>query len=144
MAVPRPGRAQLFPGGSSFPLRERTRRAPLARGARKPGPGRPLSPAGRGARLGGWEGGWGGSPPRSVLPAWTDLLGLEKGSRVSLGYRPHLQSEASRGSTHRQVSLAPSSGPAPAPTSWPGSGSWVRAILLLLGTLPYLSFPMIY
>lgn len=101
---------------------------------------RPLPPAGApGLRGRGGE----GSSTCSVLPAWTNLPGLEKGSRVSLGYRPHLQSEASRGSTHRQVSLAPSSGPAPAPTSRPGSGSWVRAILLL-GTLPYLSLPTIY
>lgn len=31
----------------------------------------------------GWGGG--GSSPSSMLPTWTDLLGLEKGSRVSLG-----------------------------------------------------------
>lgn len=130
-----------FPGGFFLPspgknkARSSSQRSPETR---------PRAPA-LSRRLGRQAGGGReGSSPRSVLPTWTDLLGLEKGSRVSLGYRPHLQSEASRGSTHRQVSLALSSGPAPAPTSWPGSGSWVRAILLLLGTLPYLSFPTIY
>ena len=103
MEAPCPGRAQLFQGGSSFPLRERTRSSTQ----RSPETWPSLFPKVR-SQAGGE-----GRHPALCSPPGQICWGSRRGPVCPWGYRPHLESEASRGSTHRQVSPAPSSGHPP-------------------------------
>lgn len=89
-------------------------RVPLPRGAPKPG-------------LVGRQAAGEGRHPDLCSPLGRICWGSRRGPVCPWGYRPHLESEASRGSTHRQVSPAPSSGPGhlPPPTGHaaaPGCG----------------------
>ena len=133
MEAPCPGRAQLFQGGSSFPLRERTRSSTQ----RSPETWPSLFPKVR-SQAGGE-----GRHPALCSPPGQICWGSRRGPVCPWGYvRISKVKPAGAAPTGKSARPLPPATP-PAPPHWPRSGSWVRAILLL-GTLPFLSFPTIY
>ena len=110
-------------------------RVPLPRGA--PKPGRASSPR--------WDARLGGRVVTQLYASHLDRsAGAREGVPCVLGGTVRISKVKPAGAapTGKSARPLPPATP-PAPPHWPRSGSWVRAILLL-GTLPFLSFPTIY